>query len=38
MSEDATPYAVGADGSIEIVVAPMRGALLVPEAEYEPGI
>jgi alpha-amylase len=38
LSDDATPYVVGEDGSLEIVVGPMRGALLVPDAEYDPGV
>ncbi len=35
---DGAPYTVGPNGELDIVVAPMSAALLVPQAEYQSGI
>jgi alpha-amylase len=35
---DGAPYMVGSDGTVDIVVNPMKAAMLVPEGEYEPGL
>ncbi|MCA9709255.1 MAG: alpha-amylase [Myxococcales bacterium] len=38
LSTDGTSYVVAADGTLEITLEPMRGAILVPEGEYRAGI
>lgn len=38
LAEGGASVVVAGDGTVELVVEPMRGALLVPEGEYEAGI
>jgi alpha-amylase len=35
---DGASYVVADDGTVDIIVQPMKAAMLVPEGEYEPGL